>query len=193
MRKAERLKMDHLLYRKTILNSKLQKKSLKYITGHSPCPDDIRNHFEKDWHFITILRDPIERFISAYFFNRYKKSKHRKHNLSLDDYLESTTAKDSGKLFLKYFANEQNMDNEFVWEEAVSNLKKFSVLGVLENMSDFKVDYEKKTGKQLGLVRRKNTNPINKNIISTSVTNSQMGRIREICETDIKIYEALNK
>ena len=47
--------------------------NMKYISGHFGFSEIGYRKFLGGYTFITILRDPVKRWISVYLFNRYKK------------------------------------------------------------------------------------------------------------------------
>ena len=67
--------------------------------------------FEKKFAFVTILRDPCQRWVSAYYYNRYKDSDHRKVDMDLDAYLKSPFGQAQGHEDVKFLggANEEEI------------------------------------------------------------------------------------
>ena len=191
MKEAKRQGVDHLVLRRQLLKQKLKQKSLRYLTGHAPCSSEMRHSHDNEWNFITVLRNPVDRFISAYFFNKYKKLNHRKHDMSLDEYLNSSIAQENGQMFIRYFASEGNMTNQDAWEEAVDNLKGFGAVGILENLDVFQESFETLMGKKLAMGRQRNMNPVSQEEMKKKVSKFEMERIIEICQPDLKVYNSI--
>ena len=193
IKRASALGVDYLTVRREILNQKLANQSLRYFTGHAPCSAATRERFDDEWTFVTVLRNPVERLISEYFFNRYKKLNHNKHDLSLEEYLQTDMGKENGYRYIRYFADEGNMNNPEATEEAIENLKKIKLVGILENMQPFARRFEEVIGKPLTMVKNRNKNPISKEEIESRISKEGRRMIIEACKSDILIYETMVK
>ena len=165
----------------------------KYGHGHVYCRPDLVDAFRDQWHFITILRNPIERWISEYTYNTYKSHKWAKNILSLEDYLLSEKGKGTAESFLRYFSNipyPYEGETQIYIEEAVKNLRSFSVVGTLEDFDGWCNRFETVFGTKL-VVKRTNTSP--KKETSEQIKNDDriMKMIAKLCESDMQIYQRI--
>ena len=179
--------------RQVIIAYNLSQAKYKYGHGHVYCRPGLVEGLLKQWHFITILRNPIDRWISEYTYNTYKSHQWAKNNLSLEEYLQSEKGKETGESFLRYFSSIPKTfkgDPQIYIDEAIKNLRSFSVVGTIENFGEWNSRFEKVFGKKL-IVERTNTSPkreISKQIKSDVRT---MEIIAKLCESDMRIYQKI--
>lgn len=174
--------------RKEILEKKLSNRRYKYLTGHFRCTEEIRKAHEEEWNFITVIRDPIKRWISEFFFNVHKKSDHFKIRMPLDEYLETDLAIKMGSKYIDYFTDGDHLRDDKGINEAISTIEKYTLVGILEELDLFKTDFHRVFGKDLNILER-NKNPLSKTEIKNQVSDEQMKVIRELCEPDMAVYE----
>jgi len=180
--------MDILEYRENILVEKLKSKRIRYLRGHVRCSSEVRQQFEKDWNFITILRHPVKRWISEYFYNRYKKSNHNKITQPIEEYMDSKAGLEASCVLTRYFANGKEQNPTDAVKKAKTNLESFKLVGITELVPIFQMEYEQIFGVSLSLTH-KNTNPISKNEIDKTLSPKLLNQIENICKPDIEIYE----
>jgi hypothetical protein len=46
---------------------------IRCVTGHFLWSEKCYNAFHGDYRFVTLLRNPVDRFVSNYLYGRYKK------------------------------------------------------------------------------------------------------------------------
>ena len=90
-------------YREKLLIYFLSLRSAEFVSGHFAFSDLAMSHFKDEWNFITILRHPVDRWFSHYFYNRYKKDNHFKSNLSLEEYIDSEDGQSLGSFYHRLF------------------------------------------------------------------------------------------
>ncbi|MGB3511098.1 MAG: hypothetical protein WBA93_18060 [Microcoleaceae cyanobacterium] len=180
-------------YRKKLQLYYLSNGDCKYISGHFRYSEKAMQEFGKYWNFITILRHPVFHWFSVYFFNRYKTSPHFKINQDLESFIESENAARMGSSYI------WRLTDHISWSEAacdtainqaIENLDKFSLVGVLERMNIFKKDYENLFGAKL-IVQMYNKNPLSKSQQKEQITDEIKSRVEEICQPNMKMYESV--
>ncbi|MCI5047548.1 MAG: sulfotransferase family protein [Aquisalinus sp.] len=161
----------------------------KCITGHAPLgPHTIRA--AADSHdFITVLRDPIERFHSHLRFNQTEQSGHGRIEMPVEAFLKTPRAKVMGNLYGKYFSG-LPMSADFSGDEAIAlskqQLEQFQVVGFLDQLAGFSEKVSDLMGKtfQPGHDNRTNSNaPQTKDSLSMHCE-----EIKNLCRADIEIY-----
>lgn len=154
------------------------------VVAHVGFSRTAYQEFSDRYSFITLLRDPVERFMSNYFY-RY----HKQLDVDFDAFLETDAARYMGARYLQYFyaGNDwSEMFSQSSIDQAKANLECMSVVGFLDNLAGF----SRQIGETLGM--RLNMGHENKgstnSTIRDSITTEQMERIRELCAPDIEIY-----
>lgn len=145
----------------------------QYISGHITITEELINCFKNNYAFITILRNPVERFISNYIFNKLtnKQAIMLPNSLSTDniineakEILNSKRGWQMANLPTMYLTGRypKNQDDAKAMQfEFSSNLAQFKVVGFLDNLSKFARDCQKLTGKDIYIGQRNTTDKLN--------------------------------
>lgn len=165
----------------------------EYISGHFPFSETVHEAFGEGWHYATVLREPVARWISNYFYNKYKThSDYFRIEEPLDEFIETKKAQHYGSNYvasLTDLANKNDVSEEVAVEQAIRNLDLFSVVGVLERLDEFAAACEKRFGVRLDIEHR-NKNPRSGNQQREEIGDETRERIRELCAPNLRIYEA---
>jgi hypothetical protein len=176
-----------LTFAEPILLYFLSEKISKFVNGHFSFTELAYRNFHPEFTFLTMLRDPIKRWISDYDYNRYAT---RKIRAELREYIKSDYARSQGSEIVKYIGG-LSETGDYVSPEAVQrakrNLDKFDIVGCLEYPEDFCLKFNERLGARLKLPTlnesrasdRPPTPPIDKEIEE---------EIGEICKPDLEVY-----
>ena len=187
---SEIFKEDLFAYREKLLIYFLSLGSAGFVSGHFAFSNLAMSHFKDEWNFITILRHPVDRWFSHYFFNRYKKSNHFKTKLSLDEYVDSDDGKSLGSFYHKLFygrCDGGNVNSDESYLKVIGNINELACVGLTEHMDIFCRDFNQCFGVKLK-IETKNKNPLPKQDRSNLITDSIREKVEKICEPDLKIY-----
>ena len=184
-----------LPFRRSLLDYELAKQDgLRFVSGHWPVDQEMVQRNAEHWSFVTILRDPVERWLSNYFFNRHRAD-NREHfgtSLSLGAYLDTKDAVENGKLYLS-FAHGGDMPEGDLTEkisQAVDVFGNFALVGHLDRMDGFLDAFQALWNIRLN-IPVSNVNPANKAVRDETLTPALLQRIEELCGPDRLIYEAV--
>jgi hypothetical protein len=138
---------------------RVSKSKIKLLRGHMSF--GLHEFFFKPCTYITILRDPIDRIISHYYFvlnnpNHYLHNQVKSRNMSLKDYVSSgiSTELDNAQTrsLSGYLSGSQNVDGDIGFGEcsaemlnkAKDNLKEyFSVIGLVDKFDETLIQLQK--------------------------------------------------
>ncbi len=193
---ATLLDIDMMTARETQLVFQLNDPQMRYTNGHCVANPQVVSKYCNDWHFITILRDPVERFISEFVYNRFKVSDWQKHDDDLETYLASDKAVSSALTYARYFSGINDVKQLQVnpgqtIDAALSNLRQFSVCGTLENMSQWQQKFNQTFNTRINIASQ-NKSPNQQAYRNIASNESAMKKIKELCEIDYAIYQKIN-
>lgn len=100
-----------------------------------------------DVAWITILRDPVDRVLSQYFYNRFKDHGTTRLDIDLDEFLEvrGPRALDD---HLRYFCGpdlwDASQDQQVT--AAIANLEQFDVIGTMDDLDGFRARFASRFG-----------------------------------------------
>lgn len=179
-----------LKFRENLLLYYMCQDRTKYIAGHFTFSEVAYENFKHKFSFITMLRDPVKRWVSAYLYNRFKQLGHRKIDKDIMEYLDSDFSQTQGYEYVKFIGgvvDTGNYSSDDAINKAKDNLHKFKVVGCLEYQNDFVKQFQEQFGIKLQVPH---VSPSNQRHIKPKhiIDQETEDRIREICRPDIEIY-----
>lgn len=181
---------DYVHYLHQSMTAYEMAKEVSYISAHAPFCSHLWEKYRDRYQYVTLLRNPVKRYLSHYFFNVYKKNDDSyRINEDLATFIETPRGKGLGHLYVKYLggvASQENYRSQEAVTRAKENLACFSAVGILENLEKFKATVKQNLGIALRIPHT------NKNPASVTETDPQiLEKIAQICEPDIAVYEYL--
>jgi hypothetical protein len=174
-------------YRSILLIYAMSSEQYKLIAGHFLFDERAYLNFGERWKFITIIRDPVSRFISHYFFNKYNKSNHFRINDELEIFLQKPESEELGKMMLKYFSGSLKNANIVT---AGKNLKKFDIIGTLETVEKFYTTMSIKYKIDIDVIHS-NKNPKSIDEQQRLLSPEIIEKITSLCQPDIELYNLI--
>ncbi len=176
--------------RDELLRYHLLDKRVRLATGHFLWPEGLREQFP-DVSFVTTLREPVSRFLSAYYGAREGRvSAESRTTASLEAFLDSEEARRTGSSYVRAFARvapEDALESD-VLELAKRRLASVEVLGVLEELAAFAAAFEQRFGARLAIPRA-NVGRLRRQRERTEVTEAIRERIAELVRPDQILYD----
>lgn len=168
--------------------------NIKWISGHMRFSPSAYEAFHDRYRFITVLRDPVQRFLSDYGKN-FGKNTATATSLPLDAYLDTVQGQSRGCVYSEYFsglpADADFRTNEAA-ELAVEHLGKFDVIGYTDDMGKFGKSVSKALGVRV-MVGHENKRSSADVKQSSLLSDAETQKLHAVCATDIRVYEAIRE
>ncbi len=164
----------------------------RFLTGHFW--NDVRLDELRSMNYLvtTCLRDPVKRWFSAYFYDRYKSNPHARIEQDIDEFLGTERAKAMGSTYVRYIGgmrNDGDYESRAAIENAISMLDSIDLVGFLENLDLFRKQFHTRTGINLKFSHRRRS-PAKTELIDKIVNSPDYQRtVKDLCIPDLEVYE----
>lgn len=170
---------------------------VKFITGHLWRPRHIAAMKAMGYQAMTILRDPVDRWYSGYFYQRFKERGYASIDMEFEEYLGSDRGLNAGRIYVRYLGGIR-ADNDYNSREAVEQarigLGDFDMLGFLSDLPRFSQRFEARHALKLRIPHKRKS-PARKSEDARALMQryKQSAEIRSqvtaLCAPDIELYE----
>lgn len=175
-------------HRKHLLAYMLEKtQRTPILRGHFRYSKDIHDRYEKSYIFVTVIRNPVDRFISHYLDGK-RHSGEFGHDMSIKEYCDKSSKENEGSFIKRFFCD---CNSEASTKTAIENIESIDIVGLLEYIDKFEIEFNKKLGVKLNIPHLNKGG--SKKIIKSFKQNGYIGKIKEICQSDIEIYKHFEK
>lgn len=158
-----------------------------FIGGHVAFSRDIYNAYQNEYCFVTVFRDPVERFVSHYVMNRHRGG-HLATKLEFEEYLESGIGLLTATMATDFLSGYAKADVSQRLSYAKDNIGCFRLIGFADDLPKFVTRLQSLIGVPFSLPRRRVTEaPEEAQRILTDARLRK--RIQERCEADIDLYD----
>lgn len=159
------------------------------LTGHAPFYEYTKKQISEYKKVVTVLRNPVDRWISNYIYDCYKPQALGGRFVEIGEYLRSAAAILGGNYYTVFFSNGelQSIAKNDV-EQSIRFLKKFDAVGCTEEMARFNKLLREICSMEI-FSMEVNTSP--KPGLADEMKNNEsiMREIKKLCENDIRVYE----
>jgi hypothetical protein len=176
-----------LKLRESLLLYFMGQKQTLYISDHFAFSESAYKAFHSEFTFITMLRNPVKRWISYYFYGRH----HGNIKLELADFLKTDYARTQGYEIVKFIGGpikDGNYASREAIERAKENIGKFHIVGFLEHLDDFAEKFRARFGINLRLSRF-NRSPVAVSSQKLQISEEITKAIEELCKPDMDVYQ----
>ena len=160
------------------------------VSAHIPFSNAAFDRFGDRYAFVTLLRDPVERFISNYMWSHKHPGGVAHIPQSLEDFVTTDRARLLGSTYARYFCGEPRQDFSAAQvDDAIRNLRRMNCVGFLDRMGDFEKALHQVTGRRIRIGKENvgHTGSQRDAIMSGPLG----GKIREACELDLEIWNGV--
>jgi hypothetical protein len=164
---------------------------VRCVAAHIPFSNAAFDEFADRYAFVTLLREPVARFISNYFWSHKHPGGVQYVAESLEEFVETERAQRLGSTYARYFCGEpaQKTFTTRHADAAVRNLHRMNFVGFLDEVPRFEKALRFLTGRRLGVGRE--------NVGGTSgrrdeIMSGPLGKkILDACRIDLEIWNAV--
>ncbi|TDL92489.1 hypothetical protein E2R55_05510 [Vibrio vulnificus] len=161
-----------------------EKRKIKAVAGHYYY--GIHLHFSKPSNYFTMLRDPVDRVISLYYFLKNYPGYERVRDMTLEEFvLKEPEAQNLQTIFA--CGNPENLDIG----KAKENLKTFTVVGVTELFNETLFCLKKEYG--WGDIHYTRKNITKNRLAKEEVPSDLINLIRKYNALDLELYDYAKK
>lgn len=173
--------------RRDLLNYMMALPEVKCLSGHFQYSNVAHEAFQDRWHFVTVLRDPVKRWLSHYRYN----SARSRITLPIEEFIETRQARSFGRAFVDEITEDLDQDAlgiDQLIPLALARYRKFSVLGTIEDTPEFARKFAEQFGHEL---RIPHLNRTPEHAGPAGITEPIRRRITELCAPDIQLHRSL--
>jgi hypothetical protein len=144
-------------------------------------------------HFVTVLRDPVERLVSLYKYRRYKQGIDVAVSGSFDEFLGTKRWANEGHAYVDVFCGQDGMDprSPEAIDAAIANLDRLSVVGFTEDLAGFAQHVGDRAGRRVTIAKLNESPAPKDRDAEDHITAASLEAAREICRPDIEVYERI--
>lgn len=190
---TERMLVDVIDLRKQMMLYLLYD-DIRCISLHVPFSTVAHREFRHRYKFITILREPVSRFISHYNWSSRRPGAHGHIDQDFDTFLNSERARRMGAEYVEIFAdfpNDADIRAPGAVAAAIANLKKLDVVGRLDDLTGFSDALKRELGIRIRIGHENKAHKGDDAVAAPDLTEDHRKAIHGICAPDIAVWRAL--
>lgn len=162
------------------------------VSAHVRFSQAAYDNFSNSYKFITILREPVSRFLSHYNWSHNKPGAHGEITDDFDAFLQTDRAARMGASYVEYFSalpSDADLRTDVAVGRAVANLGRFDVVGRLDDLDAFTGAVRQRLGFRIRIGHENKNRAADGGIKAQDLSADQMQIVREHCAPDIAIWQ----
>jgi hypothetical protein len=184
-------RIHHSEARRALLAYDLATTKARLVAGHYRYSRAVFERYRETWSFITMLRHPVARWYSNYFFNASRPPDNiYRIDVPIEEFVDTERATLLGTELVRSFADlddpEEAVGDDAV-NRAVANLRDLFFVGTLEDLPSFTRVFRESFGCSLDIPRL-NPRPSDGREPRADVEPWVAERVRELCAPDLAVY-----
>lgn len=165
---------------------------VRCVSLHVRFSKTAHERFADRYKFVTVMREPVSRFISHYFWSYGKPDAHARIEEEFAVFLDTERARRLGATYSEFYAGlskEDDITTPAAIAAAIANLRRFDVVGKIENLAEFESGLKRELGVRIKIGHE---NKARKHDDKDKVLMSSelRARVNEICAPDVAIWKA---
>ncbi|MFG6665182.1 sulfotransferase family 2 domain-containing protein [Sulfitobacter sp. 916] len=167
---------------------------IRCISLHVPFSHVAYEHFGERYKFVTLLREPVSRFISHYNWSSRGAGEHGQISEDFDTFLYTQRARRMGAEFVEMFSDQFGQEDIRTPEAistAVTNLRRFDLVGRLDDLEGFSMGLREILGIRIRIGHENRTGLATATVSASNLTPSQRRAVEEVCAPDIAVWNAI--
>lgn len=164
---------------------------IRCVAAHIPFSNASFDRFASSYAFVTLLRHPVDRFISNYLWSHKHPEGVQYVPESLEEFVVTDRAKRLGSTYARYFCGEPEQET-FTADHtnaAIRNLKQMHLVGFLDEMGRFESGLRAITGCRLKIGKE---NVGNTSKAREAILKGPLGaKVLACCSIDLQIWEGV--
>jgi hypothetical protein len=186
--------IEHGAARKALLAYHLAATKARLVAGHYRYSRAVFERYHHDWSFVTMLRQPVARWYSNYYFNASRPPDDQFHiGAPIEEFIETERATLLGTELVRSFADledDREATSSAGVSRAIEHLRHFTLVGTLEDLPAFTRAFGETFGCSLDIPRL-NVTPADARKPRAEVAPEVAKRVRELCDPDLRVFRAL--
>jgi hypothetical protein len=164
----------------------------RLILGHFRYRDHFTPLLDGRAIFVTVLRDPVERFVSLYRYRRFGAGVDLPVSVTLPDLIASGRWDHLGHTYVGTFSGDDRLDpsSPAALDAAVANLRRFAVVGFTQDLDGFAGSVSSLVGSAIDIPRL-NSSPAPQGHADAEIEPETLAAVAKLCEADRRLYERI--
>lgn len=167
---------------------------VRCISCHVPFSRAAYDEFSGRYKFITLLREPVSRFLSHYNWSHNRPQAHGHIPEDFDTFLATRRARAMGAEFVEIFSDlpvGTDLRSTESIDRAVQHLAGFDIVGRLDDLDGFAIGIRQTLGVRVRIGHENKTSREANNVTRASLGEAQLAQVREICAPDIEVWNRM--